>query len=359
MDQTAWLVTAVVLGTEYGLKQWFEVHPRYRSRVPVKAYTGLRIAQGLLLWGALGAILPLPARHALFAVIATAVAACEIPLAAIQRRVRRWTGLRCRLLQLVPMLGLVALSLSYGAHLGEPRLWFAQRLSALASMTGAEPTALAAVACVFLAISQPANYVIRALIDKETDRMLAELVVASLERPVGRNSHSIDIRGAESRAVEIRGVASRGVEIRGVKSQGVEIRDVTPPSPAPAPIAAAGEAIAACAAGAADDDTARLTASATRQKDSGFQGDDLAPPERHDDQATLRAGRTIGILERWLIVTLILISQYALLGLVLTAKSIARYKQLEHADFAEYYLLGTLYSTLIALFAGLGLRSIL
>jgi len=68
---------------------------------------------------------------------------------------------------------------------------------------------------------------------------------------------------------------------------------------------------------------------------------------------TLRAGRVIGILERWILVTLVLASQYGALGLILTAKSIARFKKIqEDPAFAEYYLLGTLYSILAALFAG-------
>jgi len=77
------------------------------------------------------------------------------------------------------------------------------------------------------------------------------------------------------------------------------------------------------------------------------------------DWQTLRAGRVIGALERWLIFTLVLHAQYSLVGLVLTAKSIARFRQLEEASFAEYYLLGTLYSLVIALFFGLGLRAML
>ena len=74
----------------------------------------------------------------------------------------------------------------------------------------------------------------------------------------------------------------------------------------------------------------------------------------HAESATLRAGRAIGTLERWIMVTLILVGQYGLIGLVLTAKSIARFKKIEQdPEFAEYYLLGTLYSTLIALLCGM------
>lgn len=37
------------------------------------------------------------------------------------------------------------------------------------------------------------------------------------------------------------------------------------------------------------------------------------------------------------------------MGLVITAKSIVRYPQLSHPEFAEYYLLGTLFSVVLAL----------
>ncbi len=73
----------------------------------------------------------------------------------------------------------------------------------------------------------------------------------------------------------------------------------------------------------------------------------------------LRAGRVIGILERWTLLTLVLLSQYGALGLVLTAKSVARFKEMEKSsEFAEYYLLGTLYSTLSALVVGVALAAL-
>jgi len=62
------------------------------------------------------------------------------------------------------------------------------------------------------------------------------------------------------------------------------------------------------------------------------------------------AGRFIGTIERIIIIILISIGQYAAIGLVLTAKSIARYDKISNEpDFAEYYLLGTLLSTLIVI----------
>lgn len=62
------------------------------------------------------------------------------------------------------------------------------------------------------------------------------------------------------------------------------------------------------------------------------------------------AGRLIGTLERILILIFVSIEQYSAVGLVLTAKSIARYDKIsKNQEFAEYYLLGTLMSTICAI----------
>ncbi|MDD2201375.1 MAG: hypothetical protein PHQ21_03440 [Firmicutes bacterium] len=75
------------------------------------------------------------------------------------------------------------------------------------------------------------------------------------------------------------------------------------------------------------------------------------------DAQTLRAGRVIGILERWMIVTFVVLNQFGSIGLILTAKSIVRFSKFDkNPQFAEYYLLGTLYSMTVALLAGLALR---
>ena len=63
-----------------------------------------------------------------------------------------------------------------------------------------------------------------------------------------------------------------------------------------------------------------------------------------------KAGRFIGTVERIIMLILLYIGQYSAIGLVLTAKSIARYDRIsKERDFAEYYLLGTLISTVIAI----------
>jgi len=63
-------------------------------------------------------------------------------------------------------------------------------------------------------------------------------------------------------------------------------------------------------------------------------------------------GALIGSLERLIVVILISVGQYAAIGFILAAKSIARYNKIsEDKQFAEYYLLGTLTSTLYAVAA--------
>lgn len=63
-----------------------------------------------------------------------------------------------------------------------------------------------------------------------------------------------------------------------------------------------------------------------------------------------KAGRFIGTLERFILVIFMSMKQYAAIGLVLTAKSIARYDKIsKDQEFSEYYLLGTLLSVAYAL----------
>lgn len=63
----------------------------------------------------------------------------------------------------------------------------------------------------------------------------------------------------------------------------------------------------------------------------------------------LGSGYLIGVLERVIVLTLGLNGQMGAIGFVLTAKSLARFKQLEVKGFAEKYLVGTLLSMGIAL----------
>ena len=90
----------------------------------------------------------------------------------------------------------------------------------------------------------------------------------------------------------------------------------------------------------------------------------LEPPvggvgERVATPPPLQVGATIGVLERLLIATLLLVGADAAIGLVIAAKTIARFKLLDDRDFAEYYLLGTLASVSVALITALVARAAL
>ena len=64
------------------------------------------------------------------------------------------------------------------------------------------------------------------------------------------------------------------------------------------------------------------------------------------------AGRLIGYLERVLVLTFVLINQYAAIGFLITAKSIFRFRE-DRNDLVEYYLLGTFLSMTIVILVGL------
>lgn len=81
--------------------------------------------------------------------------------------------------------------------------------------------------------------------------------------------------------------------------------------------------------------------------------------DRKQGAIEVARGRAIGVLERALALTLIVLGQYAALGLVVAAKALARFRALEDRDFAEYFLIGTLASLLLALLGGVALRTLL
>jgi len=80
--------------------------------------------------------------------------------------------------------------------------------------------------------------------------------------------------------------------------------------------------------------------------------DDITEEERS-------RGRTIGILERVILLTLVIVGQWGALGFVIAAKSIARFKDLDQRDFSERYLIGTLTSVAVAIASGLAVRGFL
>jgi hypothetical protein len=84
---------------------------------------------------------------------------------------------------------------------------------------------------------------------------------------------------------------------------------------------------------------------------------------RDDDRSSgaveVARGRAIGVLERALTLTFVLLGQFGAAGLVVAAKSLARFKALEDREFAEYFLVGTLASLLLAVAGGVAVHAAL
>ena len=77
------------------------------------------------------------------------------------------------------------------------------------------------------------------------------------------------------------------------------------------------------------------------------------------DSQEYNRGRVIGILERILIYFFVLNNHLAAVGFILTAKGITRFKELENREFAEYFLIGTLLSSIISGAIALLIRGII
>jgi hypothetical protein len=71
------------------------------------------------------------------------------------------------------------------------------------------------------------------------------------------------------------------------------------------------------------------------------------PPEE-GEKVSLRAGRTIGVLERLLIALGLIASSWEILAAVVALKTVARYAKLDDQNNAEYFLIGSLASILWA-----------
>jgi hypothetical protein len=71
------------------------------------------------------------------------------------------------------------------------------------------------------------------------------------------------------------------------------------------------------------------------------------------------AGTYIGWLERFLVLTALALQSPATVGLILTAKSIARFPEFKSVRFAQYFLIGTLLSVSVGILGGLVLLQVL
>jgi predicted permease len=82
-----------------------------------------------------------------------------------------------------------------------------------------------------------------------------------------------------------------------------------------------------------------------------------SPPSETPAQLS-NAGMYIGWLERFLVLTALLLHSPATVGLIIAAKSIARYPQFHREQFAEYFLIGTLLSICTAFVGGVVLMRV-
>lgn len=82
--------------------------------------------------------------------------------------------------------------------------------------------------------------------------------------------------------------------------------------------------------------------------------------ERRTESPTLAsAGRYIGWLERALLYTFVLAGVPSAAAAVVALKSVARFPSFREERFAEYYLIGTLASVLVATCAAMAVRAML
>lgn len=85
----------------------------------------------------------------------------------------------------------------------------------------------------------------------------------------------------------------------------------------------------------------------------------LDPIGKVDEPVTdqqYNTGRIIGMLERIFIFVFAVTGQFTAIGFILTAKGVVRYKEFESRTFAEYVLIGTLLSALLALLTALAVK---
>ncbi len=82
-------------------------------------------------------------------------------------------------------------------------------------------------------------------------------------------------------------------------------------------------------------------------------------PEMQEDRldvTEINRGRLIGNLERLILAIVVAAGSYAALAFLVAAKGLVRLEGLQKRDFAEYFLVGTLSSVLVALCAGVAIR---
>lgn len=87
--------------------------------------------------------------------------------------------------------------------------------------------------------------------------------------------------------------------------------------------------------------------------------DVIPPADKYIKIDEYKSGRLIGILERLFVYFAVVLNEYSIIGFILAAKAFARFKELEKKAYAEYVLIGTLASILIAFIAASFITSLL
>ena len=77
------------------------------------------------------------------------------------------------------------------------------------------------------------------------------------------------------------------------------------------------------------------------------------------DKEEYDRGKLIGLLERTFLYFLIIFNQIGAIAVIIALKSLARFKELEDKNFAEYFLIGSLLSVLVAVIPAVIIRIIL
>lgn len=80
-------------------------------------------------------------------------------------------------------------------------------------------------------------------------------------------------------------------------------------------------------------------------------GSDTSENSKIEEDKRKRYGKVIGVIERMIIISAILINQFQVVALVTAIKSIGRFKELTNKT-SDYYIIGTLASFSIAFFIG-------
>ncbi len=85
---------------------------------------------------------------------------------------------------------------------------------------------------------------------------------------------------------------------------------------------------------------------------------------RRDEDRTaggieLARNRAIGLLERGLVLTFVLMGEYTVVGLVLIAMILSRFRSLDDREYADYFVISTMASFLLAVAGGAALKVVL